>query len=152
MINIFDYIKNYCDSRNIENYSFKSSVITLDEFSKNFSFAPSIAFFYKLQAVGEINNTADFGKPFLQVSTPTDFFDFSKICSFEDMGNLQKAVSDFIFVADNTMQINISVGADSLFNTIKTAQLFYISVAELPEYAKRTTTQTKGKNIIIDIN
>lgn len=152
MINIFDYIKNYCDSRNITNYSYKSNVITLDEFAKSFSFAPSIAFFYKMQAVGEINDINDFGKPFLQIQTPTDFFDFSKICSFEDCGPIQKAFSDFIFVADNTMNINLNVGSDSLFNSLKTAQLFYISVAELPEYAKRTTTQTKGKNIIIDIN
>lgn len=152
MINIFDYIKNYCDSRNITNYSYKSNVITLDEFAKSFSFAPAIAFFYKMQAVGEINDINDFGKPFLQIQTPTDFFDFSKICSFEDCGTIQKAFSDFIFVADNTMNINLSVGSDSLFNSLKTAQLFYISVAELPEYAKRTTTQTKGKNIIIDIN
>lgn len=137
-MNVFDYIKNYCDERNITKYSCKSKVITLDEMNKNFTFSPGIAFFYHFAATGEINNIKSFGNNFFSVSTPSDFYDFAKMCSFEDSGALQKAVSDFIFVVDNTMTLKIESGVTALFQDIKSAQLFYMYVLPQKNNDERT--------------
>ena len=92
MLNIFDYIENYCRVHNIKAKSFKSSVLTKDKLSEKLTFAPGIAFFYKLRVTGEIQNIANFGKPFMTVDTQTDYWDFSKLGNVYDDGALQKVL------------------------------------------------------------
>jgi len=127
-MNVFDYIENWCKNRGYNNYYFKNKVITKEMFSNNFTFAPGIAFFYRVVACGQILNLSDFSNHFLTVQTPQDYFDFSKICTFADYGTMQRATADFIFPCTNTMKIQYSEGAGALFNTVQTAQLFYMYV------------------------
>lgn len=137
MLNVFDYIENYCKVNGIETKSFKSSVLTLDDVSKPLTFAPGIAFFYRTRAVGEIHDITNLNKEFLLVETPTDLYDFAKIGSVYDDGALQRIESDFIFIADNTMKIKLSQGtATSIFNNITALQMFYIYVSILPNCAE----------------
>lgn len=158
-MNVFDYIKAYCKIRNIQNYSVKSKVLTLDDMNKNFTFAPGVAFFYRFTCTGEILNSSDFGKPFLRVNTPSDFYDFAKICCFEDSGTLQKAYADFIFSVENTMSLTLESGANALFQSIKTAQLYYIYLNILPaselrqqaRKEKESAQSQTGRQILIDI-
>lgn len=145
-MNVFDYISNYCASKGIAKYEFKSKVITKEIFTNNFTFAPGIAFFYRLVASGQILNLADFNKPFLVVKTPQDYFDFAKICSYADNGNIQRAEADFIFAVNTTMKIEFSEGVNALFNQLQSAQLFYIYVMPVKD-ATKTDTVMK-----IDIN
>jgi hypothetical protein len=132
-MNVFDFINNYAKAHNIKNYAIKSRVLTKDDFSQKFSFAPGIAFFYKEIASGIIQNIANLTESFFTVSTPTEFFDFTKIAKIEDNGSIQHAESDFIFVADNTMTINCVEGANALFSQIYSAQLYYFYLTVLPE-------------------
>lgn len=132
MLNVFDYIENYCKIHGIKAKSFKSSVLTKDKLSEPLTFAPGIAFFYKLRVTGEIQNIANFGKPFLTVDTQTDFWDFSKIGNVYDDGAIQHVESDFPFIADNMMTVKLVEGADALFQRIASVQMFYIYVSILP--------------------
>lgn len=149
MFNIFDYIANYCKVHNINNYSCKSNVITLDDAEKKLTFAPGVAFFYKLHAAGIIHNIEDINKNFLIVQTPTDVWDFAKIGVIRDDGTLQHVDSDFIFVADNTMQINLESGANCLFNNIYSLQLYYIYVSILSDDARKEVNNSKIYDITI---
>lgn len=149
MLNVFDYIENYCKVHGITAKSFKSNVLTKNDIDADLTFAPGIAFFYRVRAVGEIHNIANLDKPFMIVDTPTDLWDFAKIASIADDGALQRAESDFIFVADNTMRIHLSEGADCLFDKINTLQMFYIYVSILPDDAK---AQDNSKVYDIRIN
>lgn len=133
MLNVFDYIENYCKVHKIRTKSFKSCVLTKDNITENLTFAPGIAFFYRTRVVGEIQNIANLSNPFMIVETPTDIWDFSKIGEVHDDGVLQRVESDFIFTADNTMKIDLQEGANCLFNTINSLQMFYIYVSILPD-------------------
>lgn len=132
MLNVFDYIENYCKIHGIKAKSFKSSVLTKDKLSEPLTFAPGIAFFYKLRVTGEIQNIANFGKPFLTVDTQSDFWDFSKIGNVYDDGAIQHVESDFPFIADNMMTVKLVEGAAALFQRIDSVQMFYIYVSILP--------------------
>lgn len=150
MINVFDYIENYCKVHGITAKSFKSCVLTKDKLSARQTFAPGIAFFYRTRVTGTINNIADLDKDFLIVQTPTDIWDFAKIGDVHDDGVLQRVESDFIFIADNTMTINLSEGANCLFSQINTVQMFYIYVSILPD---ETATENDNKRVYdIQIN
>lgn len=140
-MNVCDFIANYCNTHNINNYALRSKVITLDEFAKHHSFAPSIAFFYKLEATGEIQNVTQFGNNFITVTTNTDFFDFAKIAKISDDGTIQHASSDFIFVADTMLKIDIKQGSNALFNKIYNAQLFYMCLTILSPTQKKNQIQ-----------
>lgn len=135
MLNVFDYIENYCKVHGIKAKSFKSSVLTKDKLSDKLTFAPGIAFFYKLRVTGEIQNIANIGKPFLTVDTQTDFWDFSKIGNIYDDGAIQHVESDFPFIAENMMQVTLAEGATALFQRIDSVQMFYIYVSILPSDA-----------------
>lgn len=148
MLNVFDYIENYCKIHGIKAKSFKSSVLTKDKLSEPLTFAPGIAFFYKLRVTGEIQNIANFGKPFLTVDTQTDFWDFSKIGNVYDDGAIQHVESDFPFIADNMMTVKLVEGADALFQRIDSVQMYYIYVSILPDDAE---TATANKARIYDI-
>lgn len=135
MLNVFDYIENYCKVHGIKAKSFKSCVLTKDKMSERQTFAPGIAFFYRTRVTGFINDIADLDKDFMIVKTPTDIWDFSKIGVVLDDGAVQRVESDFIFIADNTMQIDLKEGMNCLFSAINTVQMFYIYVSILPDVA-----------------
>lgn len=125
--NIFDYIKSYCKSNGIgDGYALKSRVLTKDHLVTPLSFAPGIAFFYRLSCSGIIENVSNIGESFLEVSTLTDFFDYSKIAEIKDFGAIQQASSDFIFVCDNMMYPKLHEGDNALFKNIFNIQLFYM--------------------------
>lgn len=145
MNNIFDYIKQYCESHSIGRWEAKSRVLTKDDFAKSHSFAPGIAFFYRLSACGQIENVNNIGLSFLECTTPTEFFDFSKIAELHDCGTIQKATSDFIFVSDNMLFLNLHEGDGALFSSIANIQLYYMYVTELQGGAQR-------QQIEIDVN
>lgn len=132
MFNLIDYITKYCANRNIKNYDLKSRVITLKDFSKNQTFAPGTAFFYKMQVTGEITNIANIQNPFLVIRTQTDAFEFEEIAKIKDYGTIQAAESDFVFVAENMLKIDLKTGANALFNQVYSAQLFYLYATPLP--------------------
>lgn len=142
MSNVFDYIKNYCKVHNFDNVSYKSSVLTLRDFSNPQTFAPGFAVFYKMQVVGEVQNIATIDKPFLTVSTPTDFWDFAQIAALHDDGVLQRAESDFLFVCDGQMNIDLQVGSNALFQQVFNAQMYYIYVSILPENERKNRPGT----------
>lgn len=146
MLNVFDYIENYCKVHNITAKSFKSCVLTKDNVNDALTFAPGIAFFYRIRAVGEIHNIANINKPFMLVQTPTDVWDFAKIGSIYDDGEVQRVESDFIFSADNTMKVTLNEGENSLFDSINTLQMFYIYVSILPD-----DTKAKDNSKVYDI-
>lgn len=138
MLNVFDYIENYCKVHGIKAKSFKSCVLTKDKLSDKLTFAPGIAFFYKLRVTGEIQNISDFGKPFLTVDTQQDFWDFAKIGNVYDDGAIQHVESDFPFIADNMMTVNLVEGANALFQRIDSVQMFYIYVTILSDAQDNT--------------
>lgn len=142
-MNVFDYIENYCKVHNIKYKSFKSKVLTKDDLASDQTFAPGVAFFYRQRVVGEITDITNLGKPLFIVNTPTDFIDFSKVVSVFDDGALQRAESDFLFVADSTMRVQLSEGANALFNSVNTVQLFYIYVSILPEPESEKSNENK---------
>lgn len=144
-MNVFDFIKNYCETHNIKNYALRSCVLTKEDFSKNQSFAPGIAFFYKEAVSGLITNVNQLSEPFLTVQTTSEFWDFSKICKIVDNGTIQHAESDFIFICDNTMNITCIEGSTALFDTIYNAQLFYYYLTVLP-------SSYNEQQIKVDIN
>ena len=132
MFNLIDYIKQYCANRNIKNYDLKSRVIKLKDFSKNQTFAPGVAFFYKMQVTGEITNIANIQNPFLVIKTQTDAFKLEEIAKIKDYGTIQAAESDFVFVAENMLKIDLKIGANALFNQVYSAQLFYLYATPQP--------------------
>ena len=63
MLNVFDYIENYCKVNRIKSKSLKSNVLTLDDVTANtrFTFTPGVAFFYRTCCVGAIHNITNCG-------------------------------------------------------------------------------------------
>lgn len=142
---IFEYIANYCKVHGIKNYSVKSKVLVKKHFANPLTFAPGIAFFYRLSIDGEIENIENINNAFLTINTPTEFFNFADIADITDNVTLQHAQSDFIFVCDNMLRINLSEGNDALFSKIYNAKLFYYYVTPLPDADGNT------QNINVDI-
>lgn len=150
MINVFDYIKAYCKERGITDYVTKSCVITKPEFAITHRFAPSIAFFYRVEIDGEIQSVTDLSQNMLNVDTPTNHWDFAQICTIEDNGTIQHAYSDFVFVAENMMTMNLLEGANAVFSKVYSAKMFYINV--FPNTAESGAEDNrKRQNIGIDI-
>lgn len=135
MVNVLDYIDRYCKERKFGDYVIKSNVITKPDFGIVHRFAPSIAFFYRVEIDGIIQNVSNLERNLLNVSTATDHWDFSRICTISDNGTIQHATSDFIFVADNMMNIELLEGDNAVFQTVYGARMFYISV--FPETAEK---------------
>lgn len=135
MVNVLDYIDRYCKERKFGDYVIKSNVITKPDFGIVHRFAPSIAFFYRVEIDGIIQNVTNLERNLLNVSTATDHWDFSRICTINDNGTIQHATSDFIFVADNMMNIELLEGDNAVFQTVYGARMFYISV--FPETAEK---------------
>lgn len=149
MINVFDYIKTYCAERGIKEYICKSCVITKPEFAITHRFAPSIAFFYRVEIDGEIQSVNDLEQNMLNVDTPTDHWDFAKICTIVDNGTIQHAYSDFVFVANNMLTMNLLEGANAVFSKVYGARMFYINV--FPDSAEKNAANNTKQTIGIDI-
>lgn len=150
MFNLFDYIKQYCKNRNIENYDIKSRVLTLKDFAFKQTFAPGIAFFYNMKVNGVIQNVANLQYPFCIIQTPTEIFNFSDIATVKDYGTLQTAESDFVFVADNMLNVDLQTGSNALFANIYSAQLMYLYATPLPYFKGEKNGK---KNVLqVDIN
>lgn len=148
MVNVLDYIDRYCKERKFGDYVIKSNVITKPDFGIIHRFAPSIAFFYRVEIDGIIQNVANLERNLLNVATATDHWDFSRICTITDNGTIQHATSDFIFVADNMMNIELLEGDNAVFQTVYGARMFYISV--FPETAEKRVNDKQ--QIQVDIN
>lgn len=129
MLNIIDYIKNYCEVHNIENYAIRNNVLTIDDINKDFTFSPNIAFFYKFSATGLIENVTDLQKEFFRIETPTDIFDFAKLINVKDFNSVQTVESDFVFTVNNTMKLNYNF-TNNIFKNLYTFQLYYITVSK----------------------
>lgn len=143
-MNVFDYIKNYCEYHNIKRYLLKSRFLTKRDIDETVKMSGGIAFFYKLFAVGEVDYYNNLFKNFLQVETPTDFWDLSNVVMISDNGTLQKVETDFIFVADNQINFKLFEGTDdAMFSNIKNfcAQYFYL--IPLPDSDKNDKIKVK---------
>ncbi len=129
-MNVFDYINNYAQTHSIANYTLKAKFVTLQDITKTLQFSGGIAFFYKLMAEGIIANLSDISKKFLEVDTPTDFWDLSPVVEIVDFSSIQKVSTDFIFTADNTLDFKLYEGtADAMFTTVENfcAQYIYLT-------------------------
>lgn len=129
MNNVFDYIKQYAQNHDIKNYFLKSKAIDKAHAATRVQFSGGVAFFYKIFAEGDIAQVADLSKKFLQVETPTDFWDLSAVVEVTDFNTLQKVSTDIILAADNTIKFNLFEGtADAMFTQIYNfcAQYIYL--------------------------
>ena len=148
MMNVFDYIKNYAKVHGISNYNLKSRYITKTDTATRMQFSGGVAFFYRLIAEGEITDINNLGKKFLEVDTPTDYWDLSpvvEIVHFTVLNlntrlQIQKVCTDFIFTADNTLDFKLYEGtADAMFANITNLCAQYIYLSPLPTEAATTT-------------
>lgn len=141
-MNVFDYIKNYAKVHGISNYNLKSRYITKTDTATRMQFSGGVAFFYRLIAEGEITDINNLGKKFLEVDTPTDYWDLSPVVEVVDFGQIQKVCTDFIFTADNTLDFKLYEGTtDAMFANITNLCAQYIYLSPLPTEAATTTAQ-----------
>lgn len=145
-MNVFDYIKNYAKAHGISNYNLKSRYITKTDTATRMQFSGGVAFFYHLIAEGEITDINNLGKKFLEIDTPTDYWDLSPVVEVVDFGQIQKVCTDFIFTADNTLDFKLYEGtADAMFANITNLCAQYIYLSPLPVEAA-TITAPKSTN------
>ena len=150
-MNVYDYIKNYAKTHGIKNYALKCKYITKADTAKTLRMAGGIAFFYKLFAEGEIADAANIVKKFCEVITPTDFYDLSPAVEVVDFGTLQKVSTDFIFTADNTLNVKLYEGtADAMFANITNFCAMYMQL--IPMRDTDTASTDNEENIKININ
>lgn len=140
-MNVYDYIKNYAKTHGIENYTLKSKYATKADVGNVMQFSGGVAFFYRVFAEGEITDINQLQKKFLEVNTPTDFWDLSPVMEVVDYGSLQKVETNFIFTADNTLKFNLFEGtATSMFQSVKNFCALYVYLSPLP-----STNEQNGK-------
>lgn len=147
---IIDFIAQYAKAHNIRYYNLKSKVLTKEDFVNTMTFAPEIAFFYSLKATGQINNINNISESFVSASTQSEFYDYAKLVTIKDYNSVQVAESNFIFVSDNMLKLNLVEGANALFNQIFTLQLQYFVLTKLTGTEVKDTQ--KNDKVIIDIN
>lgn len=154
-MNIFDYIKNYAYFHGWgDNYTLKSKFLTKKDILQPVKFSNGTAFFYRICAVGEIQNYSNLSGKFLELETPTDFWDLSGIVNISDFGTVQKAESDFIFAVDNVLNFKLFENtAESMFANIQKFYAQYFYLTPLPA-ADKTKMQQQGEKLKIkfDIN
>lgn len=147
-MNVFDYISNYAKAHNIKNYHLKSRYITKADTATRMQLSGGVAFFYRLFAEGTIADISNLGKKFLEIDTPTDFWDLSPVVEIVDFGAIQKVCTNFIFSADNTLDFKLYEGtADAMFSNITNlcAQYLYLSPLTV-EDAAATTQKPQGSD------
>ena len=96
-MNVYDYIKNYAAFHGIKEYNLKCRYVTKAQAAETLQFSGGVAFFYRIIAEGEIADRSQLTRKFLEVDTPTDFWDLSPVVEVVDFGTLQKVQTDFIF-------------------------------------------------------
>ncbi len=146
-MNVFDYIRNYAKAHGIDNYNLKSRYITKADTVTRMQFSGGVAFFYRLFAEGEITDISNVGKKFLEIDTPTDYWDLSPVVEIVDFGAIQKVCTDFIFSADNTLDFKLYEGtADAMFANITNLCAQYIYMSPLVVDKTTTTTSNTAKS------
>lgn len=156
-MNVFDYIRNYAAFHGIKGYSLKSKYVTKADLGKTLQFSGGVAFFYRVLAEGEIANRDQLTKKFLEIDTPTDFWDLSPVVEVVDFGTLQKVQTDFIFSADNTLDFNLFEGTqDAMFDSIINFCALYMYMSPLKDgnggkNAAASATGSKDNNDVIII-
>lgn len=156
-MNVFDYIRNYAAFHGIKGYSLKSKYVTKADLGKTLQFSGGVAFFYRVLAEGEIANRDQLTKKFLEIDTPTDFWDLSPVVEVVDFGTLQKVQTDFIFSADNTLDFNLFEGTqDAMFDNIINFCALYMYMSPLEDgnggkNAAASATGSKDNNDVIII-
>lgn len=146
-MNVFDYIKNYAAFHGIESYSLKSKYVTKADAAQTLQFSGGVAFFYRVIAEGEIAERSQLTKKFLEIDTPTDFWDLSPVVEVQDFGTLQKVQTDFIFSADNTLDFKLFEGtADAMFDNIINFCALYIYMSPLEPGNKKAAASANGGN------
>lgn len=152
-MNVYDYIKNYCDFHGIEKFTVKDKFVTKSQISETLQFSGGIAFFYRVIAEGEITDVANLQKKFLEIDTPTDFWDLSPVVEIVDFGTIQKVSSNFIFSAANTLDFKLFEGtADAMFATINNFCAQYIYVTPLPATTSAEPgAKASGDNTVVKV-
>lgn len=132
-MNVYDYIKNYADFHGIKAFNLKCKYVTKADLAKTLQFSGGVAFFYRLFAEGDIADTANIAKKFLEVSTPTDFWDLSTVVEVVDFGALQKVQTNFIFTADNTLDFRLyEATSDAMFASVTNFCAQYMYMTPVP--------------------
>lgn len=150
MNNVFDYIKQYAKNHGIKNYFLKSKAIDKAHAATRLQFSGGVAFFYKIFAEGDIAQVGDLSKKFLQVETPTDFWDLSPVVEVTDFNTLQKVSTDIILAADNTIKFNLFEGTvDAMFTQIYNFCAQYIYLLPLDANGKEGN---KNDNIKVTLD
>ena len=147
---IIDFIKQYAKAHDIQYYNLKSKVLTKEDFQTKMTFAPEIAFFYKLRATGNINNISNISEAFVSAATNSEYYDFGKLVTIKDYNTIQVAESDFIFFSDNMLKLNLHEGTNALFNEIYTLQLQYFVLTKLT--GKEVKNTQKSDKVLVEIN
>lgn len=141
-MNVYDYIKNYAITHGIEDYTLKCKYVSKADVANVLQFSGGVAFFYRVFAEGEITDKNQLQKKFLEVDTPTDFWDLSPVAEVVDFGTLQKVETDFIFTADNTLKFNLFEGTtDAMFANVINFCALYMYMAP-----RRVTASNDGNN------
>lgn len=148
-MDVYDYIKNYAAFHGIERYNLKAKYVTKAQLAETMQLSGGVAFFYKLFAEGEIIDQSSLVKKFLEINTPTDFWDLSPVVEVVDFGTLQKVQTDFIFTADNTIDFTLYEGtADAMFNNVVNfcALYMYMTPLEVSDSGTKMATANAATN------
>jgi hypothetical protein len=133
-MNVYDYIKNYAAFHGIKEYNLKCRYVTKAQAAETLQFSGGVAFFYRIIAEGEIADRSQLTRKFLEVDTPTDFWDLSPVVEVVDFGTLQKVQTDFIFSADNTLNFKLFEGtADAMFDNMINFCALYMYMSPVRE-------------------
>lgn len=145
-MNVYDYIKNYAKVREIEKYELKNKFFTINDTRNPLQLSGGTAFIYRIFAEGEIAQISDISKKFLEISTPTDWWDISPAACVTDWGSLQKVESNCILTAENTIIFNLFQGtADAMFQSILNFCVQYIYFKAIPDAEETDKSKIKVK-------
>ena len=144
-MNVYDYIKNYAKVHGIKNYSLKPKYLNKADMANQLPAAGGVCFFYHVYAAGEISDVHNITKTFLKVTTPTDFWDISRLITIKDYNTIQAAECNFIFTVDNTVNFELFEGtAASIFDTIYNMCVEYVYLTPLNDTAAPDGSTTDG--------
>lgn len=122
-------IENWAQNHGIKAYTLRHETLTKEQFASRLVCTPGCAFFYKFEADGEINHTADLSLPLFQIKTHDDYLDLGVMVMRNDNGTIQKAESNFCFVCDNEAKFTLHEGdLQSQFASIFNACLHYVQL------------------------
>lgn len=146
MIDVIKYIDNYCKNHNIERYSYKDKIISLNNINEILQSSGHVNFIYRVIAYGEINTIADLNKKFLEVATNTDFWDLSPTVEIKDFTTFQAVESNSILTIENTAKFTLYQGTqDAMFQNIKKLAVKYINVIPLTDEDENGNLKVKVK-------